>query len=94
MEGWGFDQGFIGLTGEGFLKETSWTILQEFASPDLYFIWQILIPANLFFFFTFTILIKKYWDFPGGSVGKNPPANAGDTGSIPSLGRSYILWNN
>ena len=29
--------------------------------------------------------------FPGGSVVKNPPANAGDTGSIPSLGRFYML---
>ena len=26
--------------------------------------------------------------FPGGSVVKNPPANAGDTGSIPGSGRS------
>ena len=26
--------------------------------------------------------------FPGGAVVKNPPANAGDTGSIPGLGRS------
>ena len=26
--------------------------------------------------------------FPGGSVVKNSPANAGDTGSIPRLGRS------
>ena len=26
--------------------------------------------------------------FPGGSVVKNPPPNAGDTGSIPVLGRS------
>ena len=25
--------------------------------------------------------------FPGGSVLKNPPANAGDSGSIPGLGR-------
>ena len=27
-------------------------------------------------------------DFPGGSVVKNLPANAGDLGSIPRLGRS------
>ena len=27
-------------------------------------------------------------DFPGGSVVKNLPANAGDTGLIPGLGRS------
>ena len=26
--------------------------------------------------------------FPGGSAVKNLPANAGDTGSIPRLGRS------
>ena len=26
--------------------------------------------------------------FPGGSVVKNPPANAGDTGSVLELGRS------
>ena len=26
--------------------------------------------------------------FPGGSVVKNSPANAGDSGSIPGLGRS------
>ena len=26
--------------------------------------------------------------FPGGSVVENRPANAGDTGSIPDLGRS------
>ena len=28
--------------------------------------------------------------FPGGSVVKNPPANAGDTGLIPGLGRSHM----
>ena len=25
------------------------------------------------------------WDFPGGPLAKNPPANAGDMGSIPGL---------
>ena len=29
------------------------------------------------------------WDFPGGSVVKNPPANAEDMGSIPGAGRSH-----
>ena len=28
------------------------------------------------------------WDFPGASVVKNPPANAGDVGLIPGSGRS------
>ena len=29
--------------------------------------------------------------FPGGSVAKNPPADAGHTGSIPDPGGSHIL---
>ena len=29
-------------------------------------------------------------DFPGGTVVKNPPANAGNMGSSPGLGRSHI----
>ena len=33
-------------------------------------------------------------DFPGGAVVKNPPANAGDTGSIPGPGRSHMPWSN
>ena len=31
---------------------------------------------------------------PGGPVVKNPPANAGDTGSIPGPGRSPMLRSN
>ena len=35
--------------------------------------------------------IKTYQQgFPGGAVVKNPPANAGDTGSSPGPGRSHI----
>ena len=30
---------------------------------------------------------RAHQGFPGGSVVKNPPANAGGTGSIPVLGR-------
>ena len=32
--------------------------------------------------------------FPGGTVVKNPPANAGDTGSIPGPGRSHMPRSN
>ena len=28
--------------------------------------------------------------FPGGAVVKNPPANAGDVGLVPGLGRYHI----
>ena len=35
-----------------------------------------------------TLLDNTKNSFPGGSVVKNPPANAGDMGSIPGLGSS------
>ena len=31
-------------------------------------------------------------DFPGGPVVNSPPSRAGDTGSIPGLGRFRTLW--
>ena len=37
---------------------------------------------------------RKVRDFPGGTVVKNPPANAGDTGSIPGLGRFHMPQSN
>ena len=33
-------------------------------------------------------------DFPGGAVVKNPPVNAGDTGSSPAPGGSHMLQSN
>ena len=33
-------------------------------------------------------------DFPGDPVVKNPPAAAGDTGSIPGPGKSHMLRRN
>ena len=47
--------------------------------------------------FNSIIYFNKYIqnrDFPGGTVVKNPPANAGDTGSIPGPGRSHMPWSN
>ena len=35
-----------------------------------------------------------YWGFPGGTVVKNPPANAGDSGLSPGLGRSHMPQSN
>ena len=36
----------------------------------------------------------EIWDFPGGTVDKNPPANAENTGSIPDPGRFHIPLSN
>ena len=40
------------------------------------------------------LLIRNKRDFPGGAVVKNPPANAGDTGSTPGPGRSHMSRSN
>ena len=36
---------------------------------------------------------REHRDFSGGTVDKSLPANAGDTGSVPGLGR-YMRWSN
>ena len=38
--------------------------------------------------------LKDCGDFPGGPVVKNPPANAGDTDSIPGLGHFHMQQSN
>ena len=37
---------------------------------------------------------RKGWGFPGGSVVKNPPANAGDMDSIPGPGIFHVPRSN
>ena len=37
---------------------------------------------------------NKYRGFPGGAAVENLPANAGDTGSSPGLGRSHMPRSN
>ena len=39
-------------------------------------------------------LKRSMWDFPGGPVVKNPPANAEDTVLIPGLGRFHMPQSN
>ena len=38
--------------------------------------------------------IKSSVGFPGGAMVENLPANAGDTGSSPGLGRSHVPRSN
>ena len=40
-----------------------------------------------------SLCVTDGWGFPGGSAVKNPPANAGHTGSIPGPGRSPAVGN-
>ena len=50
--------------------------------------WTVLLLLEL------SVKSKRFWGFPGGAVVRNPPANAGDTGSSPGLGRSHMLRSN
>ena len=34
------------------------------------------------------------WDFPGGTVNRNPPVHEGDTHLIPGLGRTHMPKSN
>ena len=36
----------------------------------------------------------SYWDFPCGTMDKNPPANAGDMDLIPDPGRPHVRRSN
>ena len=45
-------------------------------------------------FLVFVLSQERYWGFPGGAVVENLPANAGDTGSSPGLGRSHMPRSN
>ena len=44
---------------------------------------------SFFIFFNINITQRRESGFPGSSVIKNPSANAGDTGSVPGLGRFH-----
>ena len=52
---------------------------------------QIRSPVNN----TFSAVLKgRHGGFPGGTVVKNLPANAGDRGSSPGPGRSHMPQSN
>ena len=67
------------------LKELLWEVYQENWQRDR------LDEKNVMIFFN---LIPICEDFPDGPVVKKPPTKAGDTSSIPDLGRSHVLHGN
>ena len=58
-------------------------------------IWELFVLLAQFYYEP-KIALKNslFWDFPGGAVVKNPPANAGNTGSSPGPGRSHMPQSN
>ena len=53
---------------------------------------RIVVGSELYYL-VFRFLSRKIC-FPGGSVVKNPPANAGDVGLIPGWGGSHMWQSN
>ena len=45
-------------------------------------------------YFDVNQIVYEYRDLPGGTMDKNPPANARDMGLIPRAERSHMLWSN
>ena len=48
----------------------------------------------LLYYYNVSRVNKTEGGFPGGAVVENLPANAGDTGSSPGLGRSHMPQSN
>ena len=51
-------------------------------------------PDHFLFFSDPGLKVNIFRDFCGGTIVKNPPANAGDMGSSPGPGRSHMPWSN
>ena len=63
--------------------------------PDQYLVkQQIQICLTVLHIRLFQIVKTKIQGFPGGAVIENLPADAGDTGSSPGLGRSHMPRSN
>ena len=58
----------------------------------------VILPSENFFIIQISFNISRLkpliWGFPGGAVVETLPANAGDTGSSPGLGRSHMPRSN
>ena len=67
----------------------------SFTSSALIWVPFISFPSLSVVVRTYNTMINKSGEgFPGGAVVENLPANAGDTGSSPGLGRSHMPRSN
>ena len=65
-----------------------WSFVTDFFHLAIMFSTLLILSDSLI------ILKQETWGFPGGAVVENLPANAGDTGLSPGLGRSRMLRSN
>ena len=79
--------------GRGFKKEGTYVYLRLIHAD----VWQKSSQYCKVIIFQLKIKLKKknyLLGLPWWSVVKNLPANVGDTGSIPGLGRFHMPWGN
>ena len=81
---WGSEQKVRVVWGGTFLLRAYENLLMQALSKCL-FMWSM---VTLMISLVFYLKLSKSRGFPCDSVVKNPPADAGDLGSIPGLGRS------
>ena len=68
--------------------------LPKVAQSGIELKFQVVFPLWCLVFFFLMLWLNMFADSPGGAVVKNPPANAGDTGSSPGPGRSHMPESN
>ena len=68
--------------------------LKKEISSDLIKHQKVFISVHRLEFYIKVLYKYRVGGFPGGTVVKNPPANAGDTGSIPGPERSHMPRSN
>ena len=68
---------------------------RDFTLPTkVHLVKAMVFPVVMYGCESWTIKKAECRGFPGGTVEKNLPANAGDTGSIPGPGRFDMPWGN
>ena len=72
-------------------KTESLTYTQFILCESILIPLKIVVNSIKHIFIVKKILKELTWDFPGDTVDKNLPADAGDMGSIPGPGRFHML---
>ena len=82
------------------VREWSFGLIQHFEHLRNAKVWNLIFKGKVIIYVSIReLLLPLYknisintllWGFPGGAVVENLPANAGNTGSSPGLGRSHM----
>ena len=87
---------YIKLRSEEFIHQWGWSLFffhslrSVFHRAEVFNFYEV----HFINFFFYGCVIYKNWGFPGGTMVKNPPAKAADTGDMGSVpGVEKIIWS-